>query len=148
MAMDQSAHEYQLCIVEQHLDTYGHVNNAKYLEILEAARWEWITQGGYGMVEIHARQIGPLVLECKLRFMRELRLREEVRVHSRVVDYVGKIAHVQQDVWRVETGEQSLAGEFVLALFDLRARRVIEPTAEWLTAIGMSERYTSKPKSA
>ena len=38
-----SVHEYALVIREQHLDTFGHVNNAKYLEILEEARWDLIT---------------------------------------------------------------------------------------------------------
>ncbi len=33
------AHEYHLLILEKHLDTFGHVNNASYLEILEEARW-------------------------------------------------------------------------------------------------------------
>ena len=43
-------HDYQLVIREQHLDTFGHVNNAKYLEILEEARWDLITGNGYGLM--------------------------------------------------------------------------------------------------
>jgi hypothetical protein len=30
-------HEYEALIHERHLDTFGHVNNAAYLEILEEA---------------------------------------------------------------------------------------------------------------
>jgi len=29
-----------------HLDVYQHVNNARYLEFLEEARWEWLEQAG------------------------------------------------------------------------------------------------------
>lgn len=32
-------HEYPVVIREHHLDTFGHVNNAAYLDILEEARW-------------------------------------------------------------------------------------------------------------
>jgi thioesterase-3 len=27
-----------------HLDLFGHVNNARYLEFLEEARWDWFEQ--------------------------------------------------------------------------------------------------------
>lgn len=35
-----------ICIRSYHLDGYGHVNNARYLEFLEEARWAWFEAGG------------------------------------------------------------------------------------------------------
>ena len=72
------AHDYELLIHEQHLDTFGHVNNAAYLQILEEARWDLITRNGYGLDEVHRRRIGPVVLDVELRFRRELRNRQRV----------------------------------------------------------------------
>ena len=51
--------KYPVQIGESHLDTFGHVNNAKYLEIFEDARWELISKNGYGLEEVHRRKIGP-----------------------------------------------------------------------------------------
>ena len=46
--MTPVAHEYPMTILEHHLDTFGHVNNAMYLQLFETARWQWITDGGDG----------------------------------------------------------------------------------------------------
>ena len=35
-----------LSIRSYHLDGYGHVNNARYLEFLEEARWAWFEAAG------------------------------------------------------------------------------------------------------
>ena len=53
--MANRTHEYPLLIVERHLDTFGHVNNATYLELFEEARWDWLQQNGYGLDEIRKR---------------------------------------------------------------------------------------------
>ena len=52
---------YEMMIREHHLDSYGHVNNATYVEILEEARWECITQRGYGYKEVQQQKKGPVI---------------------------------------------------------------------------------------
>ena len=77
--MQVTVHEYELLIHEAHLDTFGHVNNAKYLEVLEEARWDFITRNGYGLDEVVRTRIGPTILEINLRFQREIKNRQRVR---------------------------------------------------------------------
>ena len=36
--------EYELVIKECHLDSFGHVNNAIYVQLYEEARWDFITK--------------------------------------------------------------------------------------------------------
>ncbi len=43
---------YDTQIKEHHLDSFGHVNNATYLSLYEEARWESITENGYGLKEV------------------------------------------------------------------------------------------------
>ena len=128
-------HEYPVLIRESHLDVFGHVNNAKYLEIFEEARWDWITRGGFGLKEILERGIGPVVLEANLRFQREAKNRDKMIVRSRTLEYSGKIGKVEQVMTR-EDGKASCTALFTVALFDTRARKIISPTAEWLKAVG------------
>lgn len=47
---------YPLTIKETYLDTFGHVNSAMYLTLLEEARWEFINGNGYGIKKIQETQ--------------------------------------------------------------------------------------------
>ncbi|MEY2933008.1 MAG: hypothetical protein RL033_3757 [Pseudomonadota bacterium] len=136
--MKPAVHEYPLLIIEAHLDTFGHVNNAAYLAIFEQARWEWITSHGYGLARVQELQQGPTVLECTVRFRRELRNRQQVCVRTEVSSYVGKIARMRQEIL-LPGGEIACEAEFVIALFDLARRKLMEPTPEWLASVGLTE---------
>ena len=131
-----AVHEYRMLILEKHLDTFGHVNNASYLEILEEARWDLITRNGYGLDEVHRLKIGPVVLEAHLRFVRELQNRQAVTIRSWTESYSGKIGKFAQQILD-ETGEVCCDALFTIGLFDLTARRLIRPTPEWVRAMGL-----------
>jgi thioesterase-3 len=133
-----TVHEYELLIREQHLDIFGHVNNAKYLEILEEARWELITRNGYGLAEIVRRQIGPTILEITLKFQRELKNRQRITIKSWLDSYLGKVGQMIQQIWDA-AGNLCCEATFKIGLFDLAARKLIAPTPEWIKAIGLKE---------
>src|SRR5262249_31418590 len=88
-------HEFRLLIHERHLDLFGHVNNAASLVIFEEARWDWVTGNGFGVREVRERGLGPVLLEARLRFHREVTNREQVIIRSRTVEYKGKIGRVE-----------------------------------------------------
>ena len=135
--MPGPVHDYALVIREQHLDTFGHVNNAKYLEILEEARWDLITRNGYGLAEVMRRRIGPTILEINLKFQRELRLRQAITIKSWVESYRKKVGQMMQQMWDAE-GNLCCEALFVIGLFDLTARKLIAPTPEWMQAMGVT----------
>jgi thioesterase III len=139
-----SAHDYALVIREQHLDTFGHVNNARYLEILEEARWDLVTRNGYGLAEVMRRRIGPTILEINMKFQRELRNRQRITIRSWTESYVGKIGRFVQQIVDDE-GNLCCDALFTIGLFDLNARKLIAPTPEWLKAIGLTEADLARP---
>lgn len=132
-----SVHEYPVLIVEQHLDTLGHVNNARYLDLFEEARWDLITRNGYGLEQIQGRRIGPVILEVTLKFQRELRNRQPIVIKSWLDSYAGKIARMTQQMVD-DQGRSCCEAQFVFGLFDLAARKLIAPTSEWLRAVGLT----------
>jgi thioesterase III len=73
---DFKVFKYQVLIKEHHLDTFGHVNNATYLALLEEARWELLNAHGFGLNAIREQAMGPVILECHIKFLKELTLRE------------------------------------------------------------------------
>lgn len=128
--------EYELTILESHLDTFGHVNNATYLSLFEQARWEAITQRGYGLSEVINRRVGPTLLEVTLKFQREIKLRERIKIKTEVVSHKGKITILRQTMLN-QRGEDACVADFVIGLFDLTTRRLVEPTPEWAYALGL-----------
>ena len=131
-----AVHEYRMLILESHIDTFGHVNNAAYLEILEEARWDLITRNGYGLDEVQRRRIGPVVLEAHLRFARELRNRQAVTIRSWLDSHSGKVGKFAQQVLD-DAGDLCCDAMFTIGLFDLTTRKLIRPTPEWVRALGL-----------
>ena len=129
-------HEYPILIREHHLDTFGHVNNAAYLDILEEARWDLITRNGFGLDAVQRLKVGPTVLEVQLRFVRELRNRQRVTIRSWLESYSGKIGKLTQQI-QDEAGGVCADALFTIGLFDLTTRRLVRPTAEWIAALGL-----------
>jgi YbgC/YbaW family acyl-CoA thioester hydrolase len=127
--------KYTLLIKEAHLDTFGHVNNATYLQIYEEARWDLITNNGYGLKQVQELKQGPVITEVNLKFMKELKLRETITVKTEMVDYPGKIGHLKQQMIK-PNGDLASEAIFTFGLFDLSTRKLIEPTPAWKKAVG------------
>ncbi len=130
--------QYPVLIRESHLDTFGHVNNAAYLQLFEEARWEFITARGYDLAYIKSSGLGPIVLECRLRFLREIRLREKIIIESETLRTERKTAVLRQTMMN-EKQQLCCEAEMLFGLFDTRERKLVAPTPEWSRAIGVIE---------
>jgi YbgC/YbaW family acyl-CoA thioester hydrolase len=130
-------HEYPIQILEHHLDGFGHVNNATYLELFEEARWDLITRGGFGLEVVREKLIGPVVLAVEMRFNREAVNRERLVIRTRTLEYKGKVGKLEQVLTRAD-GLPSCTANFTFGLFDLKTRRLLRPTPEWLKAVGVA----------
>ena len=125
-----------LQVKEHHVDSLGHLNNATYLALFEQARWEGITTQGYGFAEIQKYKKGPVILEANIKFLKELKLRENFTITTQMLSYEGKIAQLKQEMCK-EDGQVASVAVFTMGFFDLEARKLILPTPEWLKALGM-----------
>lgn len=132
--------EMDVLIRESQIDSFGHMNNSKYLELFEEARWEIINGHGFSISEIVKNGLGPVVLEVNLRFAKEIRLRQKIRITSEVdlATVSGKTMTMIQNMVN-EKGEICCQARFTFGLFDLKARKLVSPTPEWFRAIGVAE---------
>lgn len=133
--MESTTYLYPIVIKEIYLDTFGHMNNATYLTLFEEARWDLITKNNYGLKEIREKGLGPTILELHVRYLKELRLRDEVNIETQLISYQSKIGKIQQKMLRGT--EICCVAEFTIALFDLKERKLVLPTPEWLQALGI-----------
>ena len=129
-------HEKTIVISEAHLDSFGHLNHARYLELLEQARWDLLTERNFGIEVIRRTKTGPVVLEVTVKYMRELGPRDPVVIRTELVSYEGKIGSLRQQMLK---SDGALACEAIVTfgLFDLERRKLIEPTPAWRYAIGL-----------
>jgi YbgC/YbaW family acyl-CoA thioester hydrolase len=140
--MANPVYEYELMILEHHLDTFGHVNNAEYLALYEEARWDFITKNNLGLKEILATKVGPVLLDLQVTFKAELKLREKIKIVSQArPEMRNKFVMLLDQKMIKEDGKIASTITLSVGMMDLAARKLISPTEEWLKALGLEE-YT------
>lgn len=138
--MSNPIYEYEFTILERHLDTFGHVNNAVYLQLYEEARWDFITKNNLGLKEILETQIGPVLLDLNLTFKAELKNREKIKVVSQArPELRNKFVMVLDQKMLKADGKIASTLTLSVGIMDLKARKLIAPTEEWLKALGLEE---------
>ncbi len=116
------------------LDTQGHLNQAVYLQYAEHARWQLLRAAGIPGDKLRAAGVGPVQLECTIRFKRELRGGDEITVSCAFVWSDRKVFRVEQEF---RTADGALAAELtgVTGLLDLTERRLVTDPAGRLRAL-------------
>jgi YbgC/YbaW family acyl-CoA thioester hydrolase len=131
--------EYEVLIREGHLDSFGHVNNSVYVQLYEEARWDFITKHGFGLDYILKNKIGPVILDLSVRFKRELKNRETIKITSQVTELLGpKVMVIQQAMLKAD-GKMASEATFTVGFFDLQERKLINASDEWMKAVGIKE---------
>lgn len=128
---------HETVVQETHLDVFGHMNNARYLELFEEARWDIITTNGFGLAKIKETGQGPVILEVNLKFIKELYARTKIKISVECTEYSGKVGKLKQQMLN-EKNEVCAELIVVFGLFDLKARKLIPATDDWKKAIGIS----------
>ena len=118
-------YETQFKIRSTQVDSFGHLNNAAYLEIYEWARWEWSSDFGMELEELAREQrIGPAVLHVDLSFFKELVMHEHITVRTWIDGQEGLRGFVCQEMIKADgTVASHLRMTFVM--FHLDKRRVV-----------------------
>lgn len=124
-------HQSEFIVSETWLDSFGHVNNARYLEIFEQARWNWLAAYGLDIGHIRRTSIGPVILEVHLTFCKELLPRQRIRIDSWSEPGQRKTFAIYQALRLLP--DESLASELsiVAGMMDMQARKLIAPPPEW-----------------
>lgn len=136
--MDVTTFQYPMLILEKHLDTFGHVNNATYLELYEEARWDFIEKNGWGYDRIRSTGVGPIILELNLKFKRELKNREKITITSTFKELKNSKVMVLFQQMLKDDGTVASDLELQVGVFDLKERGLVNPSEDWLKAVGVN----------
>ena len=129
--------QYQRTIREIDLDFLGHVNHATYLSMLEEARWEMMTEQGYGFDALKKAMISPVILGVNIQYRKEIRNREVITITTNTTDSTEKVGSLEQVMYK-ENGQLAAKAIVTYGVMDLTERKLIPPPPMWLKALGVS----------
>jgi thioesterase-3 len=131
--------EFEMTIDPSQLDVLGHVNNAKYLEMLEAARWDLAFKSGINLKESIAKnKLAAVMLEINIKFRKEIKGGDHIKVISNYVSHTHKVFQVEQKITN-EKGDVCAIAMVTLAPFSIEQRKIAEMPADWLKAFASSK---------
>ncbi|WP_432721802.1 thioesterase family protein [Jeongeupia wiesaeckerbachi] len=108
-------HQTEIKVRGYHLDLYGHVNNARYLEFLEEARW--------GALEAHGdldwfmqRQLALVVSRIDIRYKRPATMGDVLVVDTRLDRLDERAGVIAQRIVRQDNGKLVAEAEVTFAV--------------------------------
>jgi acyl-CoA thioester hydrolase len=125
----------RLSVRSYEVDVNGHVNHANYHRYGEHARSEHLAAAGATIDRLTAFGVGFVLLETHVRFLRELRHRDEVEVDSRLVFGQGRTFGMDHTITRVADGVVAAEIACRMGLLDQATRRLVPDPAVRLREI-------------
>lgn len=89
-----------------HLDIYQHVNNARYLEFLEEARWAYFEHSDFLHRCAEAGQ-AFVVVNININYRKPALMDDLLRVVCKMESVGNKSARLLQQVWLLKDGEET-----------------------------------------
>lgn len=128
-----------LRVLPNDLDLSLHMNNGRYLAVMDLGRLDLIVRSGLGRA-VWRHGWTPVANAAVIRFRRELRAFDRYRLETRVVAWQEQTVLMEQTfvfVGGERDGQVAARALFKGALYDRRARRYVPP-AELMREIGLS----------
>jgi len=119
-----------------HLDYYRHVNNARYLEILEEGRSEFLKEIRDSGV-LDEKGWYTIVVHIDISFKAELVLGDEIEIHSWISEHGRKSITCQQQIYRPD-GKLASEAFVKFVIYDKNAAKSLFLTDEIKTLFPVS----------
>jgi thioesterase-3 len=98
-----------------HADSFGHVNNARYLELLEEARWQFAEY--HGLIELlNEQNVGFIIMQMNLRFRLPVVEGDTIQVLTRLISLGTASGELEQRI--MKNGKLAAKSMFQFALID------------------------------
>lgn len=107
-----------------HLDGYGHVNNARYLEFLEEARWAFFEE--HGLLRL-LNGIMMVVARIDIRYLRAAQEGQTLNIETRILAAAPHEVLLRQTVCRADNGKTYTEADITLVPVGGNGRRTDLP---------------------
>ena len=111
-----------------HLDAYQHVNNARYLELLEEARWRHYED--YPPAYFQERGWGFIIVNININFKGSAVLGDTLEIHSELVKIGNTSMTIHQDAFIKGSGRKSIEADITFVMMDLKTQKLLPVEGE------------------
>lgn len=115
----------QIKVRGYHLDVYQHVNNARYLEFLEEARWAAGLENSESFHWMMARNIAFVVVNININYRRPALLGDLLTIRSSVQQLNGKSGVLSQIVTRESESDVVADALITFVCIDLKTQKAL-----------------------
>ena len=113
-----------------HEDRFGHVNHARYLELLEEARWAHLDERGLDEAFFRRHRIFPVVAGLTLSYRRPASAGDTLEIDTRVKNVSSRKIEIQQQARFASTGKTCVEATVTVVLVDATTGRAAPITAD------------------
>ena len=100
-----------------HTDSFGHVNNARYLELLEEARWQFAEH--HGLIDLlNEENLGFIIMQLNLRFRFPVVEGDTIQVFTGLITLGTALGEVEQLIIKKGAGKLAAKSMFTFVLID------------------------------
>ena len=114
----------QIKVRGYHMDVYQHVNNARYLEFLEEARWDGL-ESSAGFQWMSANHIAFVVVNININYRRPAVLGDLLTVTSKVQQLNAKSGVLSQVVTLAPEGQVVADALITFVCIDLKTQKAL-----------------------
>lgn len=125
----------KICIRGYHLDLFGHVNNARFLEFLEEARWR-LLELHVGLESIRDGRFVLAVANVNINYRKPVVFNQEIELWAGIHSIGRRSAVIQQEVRFAETTSVACDALVTFVVADPKTGAALSlesgPAREWL----------------
>ncbi|KAA0020909.1 acyl-CoA thioesterase [Salinicola corii] len=113
-----------------HLDGYGHVNHARYLEFLEEGRWAYV-DAHPEFADGLARGVALVAVNLNIDYRRAAVMNDDLKVETCLTRVGGRSGVVGHRITHIGSGELVAAATLTFVLLDQQSGQVVPMEGEW-----------------
>ena len=133
--MDSRVSATRLRVRGYHLDGYGHVNNARYLEFLEEGRWGYFDDRPDLAGRLMGGEFAFVAVNLNIDYRQAAVAGDDLEILTRLSALGGRSAKMTQEILRVRDGAPVSSATLIFVLLDVAANRAIPIEGELRTLL-------------
>ncbi|MBU1218234.1 acyl-CoA thioesterase [Myxococcota bacterium] len=126
---------FETIVQSTHLDSFGHVNNAKFLEYFEWARWDWARKKVDGFEKFLEEGYAPALVKIEITFLKELHHYEKIKIETTTGERGNRSFSFIQKLYN-SNGELCSEAISRIVFIDLNTRKSVDIPAHFSAGLG------------
>jgi len=117
-------HSIKIKVRGYHLDMYQHVNNARYLEFLEEARWDFI-ESKINLKEWMKRGLGFVIANININYRKPASLNQVIEIQSQISKLNVKSATIEQKIYLEDSDTLVANADVTFVIVDVKTGKPV-----------------------